>query len=88
MLDKDNYTNEIQVNILESNVMNSQLGETNTKLSLIEKFGLVIVNIVRVISTKSPLTLEEDQNDMMKIQFGFYMERTRKFATAVKNMKN
>ncbi|MBK8398859.1 MAG: hypothetical protein IPL26_26875 [Leptospiraceae bacterium] len=84
MLDKDNYTNEIQVNILESNVMNSQLGETNTKLSLIEKFGLVIVNIVRVISTKSPLTLEEDQNDMMKIQFGFYMERTRKFATAVK----
>ncbi|MBP7283547.1 MAG: hypothetical protein KBA66_18320 [Leptospiraceae bacterium] len=84
MLDKDNYTNEIQVNILESNVMNSQLGETNTKLSLIEKFGLAIVNLVRIISTKSPLTLEEDQNDMMKIQFGFYMERTRKFATAVK----
>ena len=64
--------------------MNAQLGETDTKLSLLEKFGLGIVNVVRVISTKSPLTLEEDQNDMMKIQFGFYMERTRKFATAVK----
>jgi len=84
MLTKDDYTNEIKVNILESSVMNAQLGETTTKLSLIEKFGLGIVNIVRVISTKSPLTLEEDQNDMMKIQFGFYMERTRKFATALK----
>ncbi|MBP9887218.1 MAG: hypothetical protein KBF93_13030 [Leptospiraceae bacterium] len=84
MLSKDDYTNEIKVNILESSVMNAQLGETDTKLSLLEKFGLGIVNVVRVISTKSPLTLEEDQNDMMKIQFGFYMERTRKFATAVK----
>ena len=84
MLTKDDYTNEIKVNILESSVMNAQLGETTTKLSPLEKFGLGIVNIVRVISTKSPLTLEEDQNDMMKIQFGFYMERTRKFATAVK----
>lgn len=84
MLSKDDYTNEIKVNILESSVMNAQLGETDTKLSLLEKFGLGIVNVVRVISTKSPLTLEEDQNDMMKIQFGFYMERTRKFASAVK----
>ena len=84
MLSKDDYTNEIKVNILESSVMNAQLGETDTKLSLLEKFGLGIVNVVRVISTKSPLTLEEDQNDMLKIQFGFYMERTRKFATAVK----
>ena len=72
MLTKDDYTNEIKVNILESSVMNAQLGETTTKLSPLEKFGLGIVNIVRVISTKSPLTLEEDQNDMMKIQFGFY----------------
>lgn len=84
MLTKDDYTNEIKVNILESSVMNAQLGETTTKLSPIEKFGLGIVNVVRVISTKSPLTLEEDQNDMMKIQFAFYMERTRKFATALK----
>ncbi len=84
MLTKDDYTNEIKVNILESSVMNAQLGETTTKLSPLEKFGLGIVNVVRVISTKSPLTLEEDQNDMMKIQFGFYMERTRKFATAVR----
>ncbi len=84
MLTKDDYTNEIKVNILESSVMNAQLGETTTKLTPLEKFGLGIVNIVRVISTKSPLTLEEDQNDMMKIQFGFYMERTRKFATAVR----
>ncbi len=84
MLTKDDYTNEIKVNILESSVMNAQLGETTTKLSPLEKLGLGIVNVVRVISTKSPLTLEEDQNDMMKIQFGFYMERTRKFATAVR----
>lgn len=83
-LDKDDYSKEIKMNILESNVMNAQLGSSNTELSLAEKFGLAIVNFVRIVSGKSRLTLEEDQKDMMKIQFTFYLERTRKFGTAVK----
>ncbi len=83
-LDKDDYSKEIKMNIQESNVMNAQLGVSNSKLSLTEKLGLGIVNFVRIVSLKSRLTLEEDQNDMMKIQFTFYLERTRKFATAVK----
>lgn len=83
-LDKENFTNEIKMNVLESGVMNAQLGEADTKLSYLEKFGLVIVNGFRLISMKNLIHLEEDQNNMMKIQFGFYMERTRKFAIASK----
>ncbi len=83
-MDKDDYSKEIKMNILESNVMNAQLGSSNTELSSAEKFGLAIVNFVRIVSGKSRLTLEEDQKDMMKIQFTFYLERTRKFASAVK----
>lgn len=83
-LDKDDYSKEIKMNILESNVMNAQIGASNTELTIGEKLGLAIVNFVRIVSGKSRLTLEEDQKDMMKIQFTFFLERTRKFATAVK----
>ncbi|MCB1143541.1 MAG: hypothetical protein H7A24_11365 [Leptospiraceae bacterium] len=84
LLSKDDFTNEIRNNILESNIMNSQIGLSNAKLDYLDSYGLFIVNIVRFFSLKQPLTLLEDQNDMIQIQFAFYMERTRKFPLAVK----
>jgi tetratricopeptide (TPR) repeat protein len=84
ILSKDDYTNEIKNNILESNIMNSQIGVSNVKLDFMDSYGLFIVNVVRFLSLKKPLTLLEDQNDMIQIQFAFYMERSRKFSIAVK----
>ncbi|MCB1179833.1 MAG: hypothetical protein KDK36_19810 [Leptospiraceae bacterium] len=84
LLSKDDYTNEIKNNILESNIMNSQSNVVDPKLDFADAYGLVIVNFVRFISMKPKLNLVEDQGDMLKIQFAFYMERTRKFPIAVK----
>ncbi len=84
MLNRDDYTNEIKNNILESNIMNSQTGLGDPKLNLSDSYGLLLVNFVRFVSLKPPLNLVEDQGDMIKIQFAFFMERTRKFPVAVK----
>jgi hypothetical protein len=64
--------------------MNSQTGLGDPKLSLSDSYGLLLVNFVRFLSLKPPLNLVEDQGDMIKIQFAFLMERTRKFPIAVK----
>ncbi len=84
MLSKDDYRKEISNSILESNIMNSEVANINPDVTVSDRVGLVLVNSVRVISLKTPLTLVEDQNSMLLVQYAFYMERTRKFATALK----
>ncbi|HMV81250.1 MAG TPA: hypothetical protein PLJ29_09100 [Leptospiraceae bacterium] len=84
MLSKDDYRKEIANSILESNIMNSEVANINPDVTVSDRVGLVLVNSVRVISLKTPLTLVEDQNSMLLVQYAFYMERTRKFATALK----
>ncbi|MDX1957975.1 MAG: hypothetical protein SFU98_05350 [Leptospiraceae bacterium] len=88
LISKDDFTNEIKNNIIESNIMNSETGMINPKLSLMDSYGLLLVNLVRVLTLKNWLTLVEDQNDMVQVQYAFFMERTRKYSTAVKKYEN
>lgn len=84
LLFKDDYKNEIKNTILESNIMNSDTLASYPKLTWSDYYGLALVNFVRLVSLKKFLTLVEDQNDLMQIQYAFYMERTRKFGIAAK----
>lgn len=84
LLYKDDYKNEIKNTILESNIMNSETIASYPKLKWSDYYGLLLVNFVRIVSLKNFLTLVEDQNDLMQIQYAFYMERTRKFGVAAK----
>lgn len=84
LLFKDDYKNEIKNTILESNIMNSDTVASYPKLKWSDYYGLFLVNFVRIVSLKKFLTLVEDQNDLMQIQYAFYMERTRKFGIAAK----
>lgn len=85
LFNKDDYNSELKTNILESTIMNSEIKSENQHLSLQEEFGLGIVNSVRFISFSEKLNLLEDSKDMYKIQYSFFLERTKKFSQAIKS---
>lgn len=83
-LSKDDYMTEVKVNILESGIMNSETEGLDLKMSWKDRFGLYVINSVRFLNLKSPLELEEQQKTILRLQFAFYMERTRKYPIASK----
>lgn len=84
LITKDDYVSELKNNILESAIMNSQISRDDLDISVSEKIGLFIVNLVRFISFNERLSFIEDRNDIYQIQYAFFMERTKKFPTAIK----
>ena len=83
LISKDDYISELKNNILESNVMNSLI-EEDLSISLHERVGLMVVNLVRIITFNETLNFIEDRKYIYQIQFAFYMERTKKFPIAIK----
>ncbi|XDD48119.1 tol-pal system YbgF family protein [Leptospira sp. WS39.C2] len=83
-LSKDDYMTEVKVNILESGIMNSETEGLDLKMSWKDRFGLYVINSVRFLNLKSALELEEQQKTIIRLQFAFYMERTRKYPIASK----
>lgn len=83
-LSKDDYLTEVKVNILESGIMNSELQDTDLKIGYRDRLGLAVINFVRYLNFKPSLELEEQQKTILRLQFAFYMERTRKFPIASK----
>ncbi|TGN08332.1 tetratricopeptide repeat protein [Leptospira ilyithenensis] len=83
-LSKDDYLQEVKVNILESGIMNSETKGLELEMSWRDKFGLAVINAVRALNFKPFLELEEQQKTIIRLQFAFYMERTRKFSISSK----
>ncbi|TGL90486.1 hypothetical protein EHQ68_03370 [Leptospira congkakensis] len=83
-LSKDDYMSEVKVNILESGIMNSETEGLDLKMATLDQFGLYVINSVRFLNFKPALELEEQQNTIIRLQFAFYMERTRKYPIASK----
>ncbi|MBM9592781.1 hypothetical protein JWG41_20260 [Leptospira sp. 201903075] len=83
-LSKDDYMSEVKVNILESGIMNSETEGLDLKMGWQDRFGLYVINGVRFLNFKPALELEEQQNTIIRLQFAFYMERTRKYPIASK----
>jgi len=83
LLSKDNFSTEMKMKVLESSILNFDDAE-EFKLTLDEIAGLWIVNLVRKLSLKPFLKLQEDQNKLLLLQYAFYMERTRKYGIASK----
>jgi tetratricopeptide (TPR) repeat protein len=83
-LSKDDYVQEVKVNILESGIMNSETKGMELEMGWRDRFGLGVINVVRALNFKPFLELEEQQKTIIRLQFAFYMERTRKFSIASK----
>ena len=83
-LSKDDYLQEVKVNVLESGIMNSETKGVELEMAWQDKFGLIVINSVRALNFKPFLELEEQQKTIIRLQFAFYMERTRKFSIASK----
>jgi len=83
-LSREDYLQEVKVNILESGIMNAETKGLELELSPRDKVGLSVVNTVRLLNFKPALELEEQQKIILRLQFAFYMERTRKFSQAHK----
>ncbi|MEM7181223.1 MAG: hypothetical protein AAF518_09945 [Spirochaetota bacterium] len=91
LLNRDDYTKEIKLNITESAILNSRMQETRAQesdsgliMDIKEKFGIIVINGVRFLSLKNMLRLSNDLQELVKLQFAFYLERTRKFSSASK----
>lgn len=81
-LDKDNFNNEIKINILESSILNSNIQDNNFELTSFEKVGLFLVNGVRFISFKPVIDLSSNKRNTILLQYAFYQERTRRYKDA------
>ncbi|PJE04167.1 MAG: hypothetical protein CK427_02455 [Leptospira sp.] len=81
-LDKDNFNNEIKINILESSILNSNIQDNNFELTSLEKIGLLLVNGVRFISFKPVIDLSSNKRNTILLQYAFYQERTRRYKDA------
>jgi tetratricopeptide (TPR) repeat protein len=80
--DRDNFKEEMRLNVLESNVLNAGIEEWNPGLSASEEFGFSVLNLVRAFTFKPPIRMVNDRQTLIKIQYAFYQERKRKFAIA------
>ncbi len=66
--------------MLESTVLNfSAVGESP---GIWENTGFALVNAVRLVSGKSALRIQEDQNDLRLLQYAFALERVKKVREA------
>ncbi len=82
LANRDNVSNEIKINVLESSIMNSDATVDNERFTPQQLLGLYIVNGVRLLSLKSLLHLSEDQEKLLLLQYAFYMERNRRYDVA------
>lgn len=79
---RDDYSSEIEMNVLESSILNFEEDKTRMELTPFQVAGLIIVNGVRALSFKSFLSLSEDQQKLLMLQYAFYLERNRRYPIA------
>lgn len=81
-LEKDNFEDEILLNVFESSIMNSGLRSEDLEFKPTELIGIYLINFVRFLVFKPAITLTEDQDVLLNIQYAFYQERRRKYLIA------
>ncbi len=81
-IERENFENEIKLNVLESSILNSNLKDFKFKLTWEESIGLLLVNTVRFFSLKPPLELETNQTNTLLLQYAFFQERSRRYKLA------
>lgn len=79
---RENYKAEIETSAMESSVLNFESEEKKLKMNSEQKIGLLIVNIIRKLSLKDFIYLEDDQSVLLKLQYAFLLERNQRYANA------
>jgi hypothetical protein len=82
LLYKEDYKKELSISIMDSTVLNTEKDNLDISLDNSEEIGLVIVNGVRFLSFKDSLKFLEDKDQLIKLQYAFHFERTRKYKKA------
>lgn len=82
-LDRDNFAEEVRLNVVESSLLNSGVDEWEPNYSLTEMAGFGFINFVRRMSLQPGLKLADDQRSILLIQYAFYQERKRKYFLAI-----
>jgi len=79
----NNYDDEIKMNVIESSIMNTRNINKETDVGVDEWIGLAVVNAVRALYFQSFITLYEDRDALLLLQYAFLMERNRKYESAI-----
>lgn len=79
LAERNNVSNEIKMNVLESSILNFDTQSEQMELTPTQILGLWIVNVVRSASFKHILSLDEDQERLLMLQYAFYLERNRRY---------
>ncbi|MEM7179900.1 MAG: hypothetical protein AAF518_03235 [Spirochaetota bacterium] len=87
LLYKEDYKKELELSVRDSNIMNSE-NRLDITLDRWDYSGLAIVNGVRRISFKPPLTFDQDKELLIKLQYAFYFERVHKYPKAAKKYED
>lgn len=75
-LNSENFKEELVTGILESSILNESPENLRLSLSPWERSGTWIANIVRFLTLKPPIRLEEDLEQIFYLQLAFEMERS------------
>lgn len=86
---KEDFISEFKDAVQESKILNQKVHvNREIELSLLQKTGLVLVNIIRFISYKPILKLDYDAKVLIIMQLAFYLERTKNYRTAIEQYNN
>lgn len=75
-LNSENFKEELVTGILESSILNESPENLRLSLSPWERSGTWIANVVRFLTLKPPIHLEEDLEQIFYLQLAFEMERS------------
>jgi tetratricopeptide (TPR) repeat protein len=84
-LERENIEGELRLNALESNLLNTDLSPASLNLRWSERLGWEVVNLVRILTLKSRISIQDDEKNLLLLQLAFYQERTRQFSLAKEN---
>ena len=77
-----NFQEEVRLNVLETEVLNFPADTSLVEPSLNERTGLLLVNLVRLMSFKKAIRINEKKERLWGLQSAFFLERNRRYDLA------
>ena len=77
------FDGEVRMSVLESSVLNSDLEQPPIQMGPYEYTGLFAVNSIRLLNLKGMLSLEDDAERLLMLQYAFFMQRKKRYDRAI-----
>lgn len=79
----DDFDGEVRMSVLESSVLNSELKQSPLEMGAYEWGGLAAVNFIRLLNFKGFLSLQDDADRLLLLQYAFFMQRKKRYDRAI-----